>query len=139
MSGRRTFLAVLAVALIGACVVLFVRTPSPEDGTERLPRFSSYFMQPEFVNDAFSAVGSVSYRRDVTMVLVNHHLIASNFIARIMKFIATDEPCTVVIISPDHFAAGAAPVAGAAATGAIARTASGIRARGPARPVPIPI
>jgi AmmeMemoRadiSam system protein B len=109
MNSRRLLLATGAAALAVGCFisVLFVQG---RDVVRTLPRFPSYFMQPAFVDDAFAAAGSVSFRNDVGMVLMNHHLLASNLIARVMKSIATADPLTVVLISPDHFAAGIAPV-----------------------------
>ncbi len=109
MSSRKSLMLLLGAALVAALWSFFFQA-SMTIVAQPLPQFSSYFMQPLFVDDAFAAVGSVSARSDVSMVLVNHHLLASQFIARVIATVATDEPVTVVLVSPDHFAGGIAPV-----------------------------
>jgi AmmeMemoRadiSam system protein B len=43
-------------------------------------------------------------------IIVNHHLLAADLIARIFSAVDFLEPSTVVLISPDHFYAGKAPI-----------------------------
>lgn len=97
--------AAVAALLAG---VLFRQLPKSTPGPD-LPRFPSYFMQPTELDAAFAAVGSVSAFPEASMVLVNHHLLAAPFIARIMAGIATPDPVTIVLVSPDHFTNGIAP------------------------------
>jgi AmmeMemoRadiSam system protein B len=105
-------LVVAATVVVACCIALWTRpAPSPES----LPGFPSYFLQPTFVQDAFDAVDGVPARDDVGMVLVNHHLLGAVFIARTLSVVASSEPTTVVLISPDHFAGGSAPVTSALA------------------------
>jgi len=109
MSSRKALLLTAGVTIAVALCFFVVLAPLT-DAPQPLPRFSSYFMQPMFIDDAFGAIGSVSVRSDVNMVLVNHHLLGSNLIAHIMATVATSEPLTVILVSPDHFATGAAPI-----------------------------
>jgi len=92
-----------------------------------LPEFRSYFMQPGFVDDAFAPFASISADPHIGEALVNHHLIAPDLIARALSSAATEEPLTVVLISPDHFAGGIAPV-----TSVIARWPTPFGTLGPA-------
>lgn len=109
MSSYKSLILLLGAALVAALWFFFFQAPTTIVA-QPLPQFSSYFMQPSFVDDAFAAVGGVRTRSDVSMVLVNHHLLASQFIARVIAAVATDEPVVVVLVSPDHFAGGIAPV-----------------------------
>lgn len=107
MSWRRAIGAgIFALVLLGVMWGAWYSRPGPK----LLPEFQSYFMQPTFVDNAFASVGSVSAQPAASMVLVNHHLLASQLIARALAQVATHEPVTVVLIAPDHFAAGAAPI-----------------------------
>lgn len=108
MTRRSSTLIAIVGAALGAA--LYYAAYGPEVQPAQLPSFPSYFMQPAFVDDAFSAVGSVSARPDAAMVLVNHHLLAPRLIAQALAVVATESPATVVLISPDHFHAGAAPI-----------------------------
>jgi AmmeMemoRadiSam system protein B len=107
-----------AVAALALAVALWyaLGSWSEDDHDAALPLFPSYFMQSSFVDGAFDAIGDVSARPDAALVLVNHHLLASHLIARVLGAVATDEPTAVVVVSPDHFASGIAP-----ATSVIAR------------------
>lgn len=68
---------------------------------------NSYFSQSEFFDQAYKAAKTADKRSDnIKAILVNHHLLAGNFIAESFNYIATTAPITVVLISPNHFSAG---------------------------------
>jgi len=94
------------LGLVGLLSVYFyAQRPEPVV----LPEYRSYFMEPSFVDGAFAAVTAVQRQPDASMVLVNHHLLSSQSIARALATVATDDPMTVVLVSPDHFTGGIAP------------------------------
>ena len=70
----------------------------------------SYFSQPGFFDDAYKNAKPQIYEPDAKAIMVNHHLLAGNFIAEAFNTIATDAPLTVVLISPNHFSAGKEPI-----------------------------
>ncbi len=68
---------------------------------------NSYFSQSDFFDQAYkSAKPAGEHKGDIKAILVNHHLLAGNFIAESFNYIATAAPVTVVLISPNHFSAG---------------------------------
>lgn len=67
----------------------------------------SYFSQKDFYEQAYTTAKPLaSHLNDVKGVLVNHHLLAGNFIAESFNNISTTAPITVLLISPNHFSAG---------------------------------
>jgi AmmeMemoRadiSam system protein B len=70
----------------------------------------SYFSQPEFFDAAYQAAKPQPYQPEAKAILVNHHLLAANYIAESFNVVATNAPLTVLLISPNHFSAGKADV-----------------------------
>jgi AmmeMemoRadiSam system protein B len=68
------------------------------------------FGNASFYDGAFDRATLGTSREDVAGIIVNHHLLAPELIVEALSFAATDEPLTVVLIAPDHFNAGAAPI-----------------------------
>lgn len=99
--------------LLGCCIVavcggvLVVTSMNREDS---LPRFPSFFMTPGFVEGAYTAAGVGDGGAGVRMVLVNHHLLAPRLIAQALLSGIASRPSVVILISPDHFSRGAAPI-----------------------------
>lgn len=74
--------------------------------------FPGPFESAAFYEQAFAATasGSIPHVPDAAGILVNHHLLGASLIVRALSVAATDDPLTVVLIAPDHFSAGAAPM-----------------------------
>lgn len=102
----RYLLIALAVTAAGWGVGAYFRT------VQELMSFPGPFASAGFYEQAFAGVASESIRPEpgVTGILVNHHLLAPQLIARALSHAASDEEVTVVLIAPDHFDAGAAPM-----------------------------
>lgn len=66
----------------------------------------SYFSQPQFFDQAYADAQAQNYQPTAKAILVNHHLLASKFIAESFSAVATDAPLTVLLISPNHFSTG---------------------------------
>lgn len=105
---QRFYRILLGCCIVAACGgVVVVTSKNREDS---LPRFPSFFMTSGFVEDAYTAVGVGDAGAGVRMVLVNHHLLASRLIAQALLPGIASRPSVVVLISPDHFSRGAAPI-----------------------------
>lgn len=70
------------------------------------------FLVPELYEPAWSAEGEAGPCRNYRAAIVNHHALASDLIVKIMRELARCRPQlkTVIILSPDHFSAGNAPI-----------------------------
>ncbi len=67
----------------------------------------SYFSNKNFFDNAYKNTRATPLPSDtVRGVLVNHHLLAPHLIAETISAIATTDPITVVLISPNHFSVG---------------------------------
>jgi len=78
------------------------RPPIPVDAFLDKPLFLAAWNQPFFID-------SLPHWR---AALVNHHVLASETIAHLFKTLAQGEPNveTIIILSPDHYAAGASTI-----------------------------
>jgi len=70
----------------------------------------SYFSQPGFFDDAYTSAKQPPAIANAKGIIVNHHLLASRFIAETFNVVATDAPLTVLLVSPNHFDTGKADV-----------------------------
>jgi AmmeMemoRadiSam system protein B len=70
----------------------------------------SYFSTPGFFDDAYNKAGPVTSDPVARGIIVNHHLLASDLIAATIGRLATDQSVTVILVSPNHFAAGTGKV-----------------------------
>ena len=68
----------------------------------------SFFNKKEFYDGAFERIAdkTVPVENKAEGMVVNHHLLAADIIAKAFQNIAFQKPSTVVIISPNHFSAG---------------------------------
>jgi AmmeMemoRadiSam system protein B len=66
----------------------------------------SYFSQPDFFNKAYASAKPATQKPNIKGIIVNHHLLAANFIAETFNAAAIDAPLTVLLISPNHFDVG---------------------------------
>lgn len=60
----------------------------------------------EFYENAYRRLTDLDEKFSAKTGIVNHHLLAPHLIARVLNGMATDDPITVVLISPNHFASG---------------------------------
>ncbi len=110
---RNIFLSILIIACLGLISGYLINKHiergfvCPHMGTHY-----SYFSTKTFFDQAYEhagiKLGVQNERGDkhVRGIIVNHHLLAPHLIAETIATIATDEPVTVVLISPNHFGAG---------------------------------
>src|SRR3989344_5312319 len=70
----------------------------------------SVYSQPEFFDKAYENPREEKPSEKVAGVIVNHHLLAPRLIARAINQLATLEPITIVLVSPNHFSAGVGQV-----------------------------
>ncbi len=70
----------------------------------------SIFSQSQFFDKAFvdASATPIAPTGDVSAVVVNHHLLAPAFIAETLGVVASEQPTTVILVSPNHFNAGSA-------------------------------
>jgi AmmeMemoRadiSam system protein B len=75
----------------------------------------SYFSQPEFYEQAYLEASKIKLLDplfksggigEIGGLVINHHLLAGQYIAEGFNTIATTEPVTVLLISPNHFSMG---------------------------------
>lgn len=67
----------------------------------------SSFSDKNFFNKAFEKAGGVQKAKDeIKGVLVNHHLLAPDLIAKAFNVVTSDQSRTIVLISPNHFFTG---------------------------------
>ncbi len=68
---------------------------------------NSYFSSKSFFEDAYKNIPEESVPSgNIRGIIVNHHLLAPNLIAKTINMMATTSPVTVVLVSPNHFSAG---------------------------------
>lgn len=99
----------LTLFVISGLVVFYLSSlrPSVQLAGELVP---GPFEGTSFYDHLFESTALLSAQEGVVGVLVNHHLLAPHLIARALSVAATAETITVVLIAPDHFSAGAAPI-----------------------------
>ncbi len=115
-SHRIAFACLLAVALLGA---FFIWRGEVEErdvhascpGTTQY----SYFSTADVFDAGYNAAVRQVPAARVKGILVPHHLLAAPRIAEAFETIATKRDVTVVLVSPDHFSAGQAPIVTTAA------------------------
>ena len=76
--------------------------------------FQAASMTRGIYEDAFAAAPAAKAGVSPEVLLVNHHLLAAHLIAQAVSSARTDAPVTTVLISPDHFDRGRAPITTAA-------------------------
>lgn len=109
--------ASLIVFFVGALGAVFYFKPNLETMpvVEKVYHYS-YFSQPEFYEEAYSQAKKIdppstypfkkAEGENVGGLIVNHHLLAGQYIAEGFNAIATTAPVTVLLISPNHFSTG---------------------------------
>lgn len=102
---RLIFLAGIAGFLYFGLYKVKIKTPAVADNFHY-----SYFSQPDFFDQAYSLAKSTSTPENIKGIIVNHHLLASSFIAETFNVVATNAPLTVLLVSPNHFDAGRAGI-----------------------------
>ncbi|MBI5530953.1 MAG: AmmeMemoRadiSam system protein B [Candidatus Doudnabacteria bacterium] len=114
---KKIFVIILGLLVVGCLGIFLFRyyISSPNlNSNSRDDKLAgmhySYFSQPEFFNQAYSSAKSEVYEPNAKAILVNHHLLAGHFIAESFEVVATDSPVTVLLISPNHFSSGLAPI-----------------------------
>jgi AmmeMemoRadiSam system protein B len=103
------------VILVGGLIAvgLWLR-PTNVPPERELPLYPAAVMTKDFYEQAFATATGVTPDPRMTAIVVNHHLLAPFLIAQAVARIATDEPVTVVLVSPDHFGRGRAPITSSA-------------------------
>jgi AmmeMemoRadiSam system protein B len=67
----------------------------------------SYFSDKQFLDRSYDGISKIPVSlNNIKGVIVNHHLLASDLIAKTINTISTATPITVVLISPNHFSVG---------------------------------
>lgn len=78
--------------------------------TQPVPEFTPFITGEDIYVRGLAAAGDIAPEHGIVAVLVNHHLLAADLIARALARTASAGPMTVVLVAPDHFGVGAAPV-----------------------------
>lgn len=102
-------LAILVVASAAFVIQNFSRPEIVPIKTEPSAMHYSSFSSLDFFENAFQAAQKIPVQpkaENIKAIIVNHHLLAPHFIAQAINTIATDQPITVIIISPNHFLVG---------------------------------
>lgn len=67
----------------------------------------SFYSQKDFFDESLNKFEHTKIKdTDIKGIVVNHHLLASDLIAKAFSAAATDKPITVALISPNHFSVG---------------------------------
>jgi AmmeMemoRadiSam system protein B len=130
---KRLIIRVLVPGLIflaAAAMAVFFYAPRKNEKLLNRPSHYSYFSQKDFYEEAYESAllqtprppkggaplldptsrkASSDLRKEgipARGIIVNHHLLASSFIAETFNVVATDAPVTVLLVSPNHFDAG---------------------------------
>jgi AmmeMemoRadiSam system protein B len=102
-----TFPVVVVLSLVGFLLLEKVPWTKRSPEANNLCCHYSYFSQAEFFDQAYAdAKKSAKQPSGIKAILVNHHLLASSYIAEAFNAVATNAPITVLLISPNHFDAG---------------------------------
>lgn len=67
---------------------------------------NSIYDQVEFFDKSFLRAGDIKKVNGVSGLFVNHHLLADYLIPQSMLLAATNDPITIVLVSPNHFSRG---------------------------------
>ena len=104
---KKILLVLLVVSAGSMLAVFFIRQVPQPSSNNRIIFHYSYFSQPKFYDEAYriAKASAVDYLPKKA-IIVNHHLLAANFIAETFNQVATISPMTVLLISPNHFDAG---------------------------------
>lgn len=102
---KRYFLSLIFLAGIIAGFCIYFLNNSSETKISHY----SYFSQKDFYENAYNNAKPSPIHSSA--IIVNHHLLASNFIAETFNILATTAPVTVLLVSPNHFSAGKYAVA----------------------------
>ena len=76
------------------------------------PRYSSGFADRRFFDTAYekTTVDPLQAPADVHAIVSPHHLLVADQIARLFSSVASDRVDTVIVLSPNHFSNGRAPI-----------------------------
>jgi AmmeMemoRadiSam system protein B len=66
----------------------------------------SYFSKSDFFDQAYLAAKTQNFQPSARAIMVSHHLLAADLIAETFGVLKSDEPVTILLISPNHFSAG---------------------------------
>lgn len=115
-SPRIAFACLFAVALLGAFFIWRsnVEEPRVSPTCPDITRYS-YFSTADVFDAGYKAAIRQKPALRVKGILVPHHLLAAPLIAEAFETIATKREVPVVLVSPDHFSAGKAPIVTTAA------------------------
>jgi AmmeMemoRadiSam system protein B len=108
-------IAIICLAVLGSFAIIQTVRHKPQITPDIKPVccHNSYFSQEDFYRRAFDTAVLKTHHEDndgIRGILVNHHLLASSFIAESFNQVATTAPLTVLLISPNHFDAGKANI-----------------------------
>ncbi|MEI6190778.1 MAG: AmmeMemoRadiSam system protein B [bacterium] len=85
--------------------IIIKKVDPDKDATTNL--HFSYFSDKSFSDKAYRDIGNdLVSGNNIRGIIVNHHLLATNLIAKTINNIATTSQVTVVLISPNHFSSG---------------------------------
>ncbi|WKZ29423.1 MAG: AmmeMemoRadiSam system protein B [Patescibacteria group bacterium] len=70
----------------------------------------SYFSTPDTFDKAYQSAEPRASDANIKGLIVPHHLLAASLIAEAFEAVETERPKTVVLVSPNHFMAGQAPI-----------------------------
>lgn len=85
-----------------------IGSPNENSGRTSLGTHYAYSASKLFYNEAFDQVetNSETDSSSIQGLIVNHHLLAKQLIARGLQAVSSTEPRTVVLLSPNHFNVG---------------------------------
>lgn len=94
------------LGLLGVGAIMYISRADPDSACPEAAHYS-YFSTAEVFDGAYDTASSTK-KEGIEGLLVNHHLLAAHLIAEGMNKIASEEPQTVILISPNHFGRGTA-------------------------------
>jgi len=113
-NNKLTYLLIGSLAIIGFVGgffvhrIIYLNIVSVHNNSCPTNLHYSYFSSKSFFDKGYEnvPVPKIKSNSDIKGIIVNHHLLAPNLIAETMRTIATNDPVTVVLVSPNHFNAG---------------------------------
>lgn len=101
----------IVIAAFAVAAAFFLgRGTEQQAVTDFAPVHRSYLQTREVFDRGFAEAEGMSAEKNVAGIIVSHHLLATRLIAESFLAASGMHPDTVIIVSPNHFSKGFAPV-----------------------------
>ncbi len=89
-----------------------IRKGGSDLDSEKYNLYPPYKLPKSFFDESFTGLPEkvIPHNAEIMGIIINHHLLASRLISRALDNISYLEPKTVILLSPNHFNIGYAPI-----------------------------